>query len=304
MSSLPVPRTETTDFSLPGVMHRASIRGAECTTFAIGGPCTALYDISSCDALRAMLRALQQQSRSYRILGAGSNLVIPDEGVVDVIVRLTGEFRSIQLHGERVQAGAAASMMTLSRNTADGGLAGFEFAAGIPGSVGGGVRMNAGAHQGCFADVVEAVQAVLPSGETVTLSNSELGFAYRHSSLPEGAIVISAVLRLCPSDPAKIRERRAALLAERKATQPLTDPCAGSVFKNPQGHPAAAKLIEQCGLKGSWEGGVCVSPRHANWIVNPGRKGTAEDVRTLVSRVQKVVHLDRQVALEPEIIFW
>lgn len=287
-----------------GVSARVGVPGERCTTFSIGGPLAYLIEPDDVQSLCALVSALCREGVPYRILGAGSNLLIADEGIDDVVIRLGAGFRTIEeQNGGRFLIGAAASVMRLSRDLSSAGFAGLEFAGGIPASLGGAVAMNAGAHGGEFGDILERVGVVLPEGRYEELNRSSLAIAYRHGDIPEGAIVVKAVLQLTPSDGAVVAEKRARFLTHRKETQPLHLPSAGSVFRNPAGQYAGS-LIERSGLKGVCRGGAEVSTLHANWIVNPGRTATAADVRHLIDKAIDTVQVDHGVSLVPEVRIW
>jgi UDP-N-acetylmuramate dehydrogenase len=286
------------------------VRGAELTTFAIGGPLQYFIEPQSIEELQEIVRRTMAARIPYRVLGAGSNLLISSRGVGGLTIRLGKGFRTTEPEGSQlIRAGASVSLMTLSRTLSDQGLSGLEFAGGIPASLGGAVAMNAGAHGGQMADVIEAVEVLLADGTTTRLPASELNFQYRSASLPKGSVVFSVWLRLAEGSPERCSRLRAEFLAHRKATQPLQSPCAGSVFKNPNTSAkgdgvAAGKLLEEVGVKALREGGASVSSLHANWIVNDSRAATSDDVWRLVRRCQDAVKDRWDIWLEPEIIPW
>lgn len=287
-----------------GIPCRSGTLGATLTTIATGGPLSSLVEPETEDQLKQTLVILNSSSIRYRILGNGSNLLIPDSGVAEVVIRLGRGFRKvIELGAGRLKVGGASALMTVSREVSQAGLLGLEFAGGIPASVGGAIYMNAGAHGGEMSSIVETVTVMLPGGEIGELKANDLNFSYRKSSLPAGAIVTEAVLRLTPSLPEETSRRRAEFLAYRKSTQPLTQPSFGSVFVNPP-EDKAGRLIEAAGLKGSACGGVSISSLHANWIVNPERTGTTADVLDLMCRCQEIISSKFGVALHPEVVRW
>ena len=274
-----------------------------CTTMAVGGELEMLIDVNSISAFEAVLAALNLESIEWRSIGAGSNTIVPDSGLPGATIRLgrgCSAVSEIEAGRFRVEAGAA--LPTVSANLARAGWAGLEFAAGIPASIGGAVRMNAGAHGGQMSDVIESIEVVSAQGESYQIKAAELGFAYRTCILPAKLIVTAAVFKLAKGDAAVIMQRRAAMLAERKARQPLSSPSSGSVFRNPGGDKSAGALIEACGLKGSRVGGAEISQLHANWIINPGRTATAADVVELRARAQSEVRQRFGVELESEIV--
>lgn len=289
---------------------REQVPGAGVTTFAIGGPLACLIEPQSVEELQETVLRVTEARVPYRVLGAGSNLLISSRGLSGVTIRLGKGFRTTErvATGE-LRVGASVSLMTLSRTLSDQGLSGLEFAGGIPASIGGAVVMNAGAHGGQMADVVEQVEALLPDGTIARLRASELNFQYRNTTLPKGAVVLSVWLKLVEGSAERASALRAEFLAHRKATQPLQSPCAGSVFKNPKISPqaenaAAGKLLEEAGAKALREGGASVSSLHANWIVNDSRTATSDDVWRLVQRCQEAVKDRWDIWLEPEIIPW
>lgn len=283
---------------------RSGVSGASLTTMAVGGDVDWLIEPQSEKELSAVLRALSGEGIPFRIIGAGSNIVIPDRGIHVPVIRLGRGFRETEINGAKVKAGGSVSLMQLSRAASEAGLEGFEFAGGIPASVGGAVRMNAGAHGGEISSVLEWVRYILPTGEAQSVKASTLAFSYRKAGIPEGAVVIEATFKLVPGDKVTSDARRSQFLAERKAHQPLTLPSSGSVFRNPDRDRTAGRLLDECGAKGMKKGGVMVSDLHANWIVNPKKDGRASEVVWLVSECQKLAKEKAKVHLEPEIIIW
>jgi len=272
---------------------------AKHVTFRIGGPADILVLPGSLDQLVTVLAWLYQESRPFVLLGRGSNVLVADRGVRGVVIKTGRGQEGIRCAGSRVVAECGASLPHLSRATAARGLAGLEFAAGIPGSIGGGVVMNAGAHGFCMADVVSSVRVLTPAGEH-RWSHAEMGFRYRHSRLQEEpGVVLEAELDLTPADP---RERVALLerwLQTRSDTQPLGPPSSGCVFRNPEGDHAG-RLIDAAGAKGMRVGTAVVSDRHANYILNAGG-ARAVDVLALVARVRGQVRARCGIDLQPEI---
>lgn len=263
---------------------------ARHTTFRIGGPADVLVEPRDEEELAGVLRLAAREGVPLRILGGGANLLVRDEGVRGAVVRLTGLNCRRR---NRVQAGFP--LPRLVRQTLEEGLGGLEPLAGVPGTVGGAVRMNAGGRHGTFGDVVRFVEILTPSGERRRLTRDEAGFRYRGSAL-DGNLVVAVELDLRPD--AGAAARFASLLEEKRRTQPLDLPSAGCVFKNPPGG-AAGRLIEECGLKGARSGAARVSPLHANFIVNEGG-ATAADVLRLIDRIRGRV----PVPLELEIEVW
>jgi UDP-N-acetylmuramate dehydrogenase len=287
------------------VSVRQRVSGKEVSTFAIGGLIRCLVEPQTVQELSEILRLLAAEGRSYKVLGAGSNILIPDEGMETCVIRLGRGLRSVTFSGRSVSVGGAASVMNLSRQAAKQGLSGLEFAGGIPASLGGAVFMNAGAHGGEFSSIVESVTILHPNGEMDELSAEEILFSYRRTMLPPSSIVVGAKLILVKSSPEEVERKRAENLAYRKLTQPLTVPCAGSIFKNPEGiELSAGALLERVGAKEAVVGGAQVSQLHANWIVNQLRTASAKDVQELIAKCQLLVKNAFGIALHPEIVMW
>lgn len=301
-----LPRELLEDFErATGSIVRSGVPGARCCTLSIGGRLAALVEPRSLEELSRFVAFFSQYKQEYRVLGAGSNLLIPDGGVACWVLRLGREFRSMKaLGGGRFDVGGATSLMTVSRELSEAGFSGIEFAGGIPASFGGALRMNSGAHGAEMSDVLSELVCVMNDGTVATFKRSELSCRYRDAGIPAGAVIASGVITLLPSDSDSCRTKRAACLAMRKRTQPLTQPSAGSVFKNLSGGSAAGELLERAGLKGRMAGGAQVSTMHANWIVNPERAAKAQDVRELIGLCQAKVRGEFGIELEPEIVLW
>lgn len=282
------------------------------TTFHIGGELKHFVEVDSLDQLGELVEYLKVHKLNFKILGAGSNLLIPDGEFADWVIKLGKGFRYTNKKADNiVEVGAASSLMNLSRDLSQAGLSGLEFAAGIPASVGGAVKMNAGAHAGEISQVLDAVEVFdCNQNKLVRILAAQLKFSYRKVSLDPNFIVLKAEFRLKMEDPQVVMDRRRAALEYRKQTQPLTLPSAGSIFKNPSPIPSlgqgqsAGYLIENCDLKGYKIGGASISKMHANWIVNQERQATAQDVKALISYVQKVVFEKFGIMLEPELVCW
>ncbi len=288
-----------------GIRPLVGYPGSELTTFSIGGIVPYYLNVDSVDELKALLVFFRERGISYRVLGNGSNLLIPDDGINEWVLHLGRAFRFSEQAGEAsFIVGAATSLMTLSRRFSDDGYSGIEFAAGIPGSVGGAVRMNAGAHGSSMGEIVKSMRVLCSSGEIIEIERKDIAFCYRDSGLEEGTIVLSAEIKLAGSDKAVTRRRRREMLAERKVRQPLRYASAGSTFKNPAPDKPAGMLIERAGLKGHRIGGAEVSQMHANWIINPDKQALASDVKKLIELCRRRVHDVSGLTLEPEIIMW
>lgn len=284
---------------------KQGVLGRDLSTFCIGGPVDCLFEPNSEQELLALLRAARSAGQAVKILGAGSNLLISDQGVQDCVLRLGRGFRYCKALGDdRFEVGASSALMSLSRDLSEQGYSGLEFAGGIPASFGGALRMNAGAHGGQIWERLERVRFVSPEEEIQDLPVSELSYAYRHCSLPAEAVILGGVLKLKAGLVDECSAQRARFLTERKERQPLTVPCAGSVFKNPKPDLSAGMLIERAGLKGRTHGGAEISSKHANWIVNPKREAKAADVRALVDLCVSTVEKEQGISLEREIIYW
>lgn len=307
-----------TDLLAPGKELRQSLQGCEgikfidgalgrqLTTFAIGGELPCFAEASSVEGLSVLIARTKSFGIPYRVIGGGSNLLIPDLGVADCVIRLGKEFRfSETLAGSdgSFRIGGASSLMSLSREMSVAGYSGLEFAGGIPASIGGAVRMNAGAHGSEMVSILTNINFLDSDGQRRSARPSELSFAYRRSGLPKGAIVTSIEVKLERGDGPKIEERRAHFFSERKKRQPLQYPSAGSIFKNPPSK-TAGQVLEECGLKGCAVGGAQVSTLHANWIINPSRTAVACEVLDLISMCKAKVLEQMGVSLEPELVVW
>ncbi len=231
-------------------------------------------------------------------LGRGSNLLVPDEGFAGLVMDL-GHLSEISIQGQQVTAEAGARMNKLSQRCAVAGLAGVEFMATVPGDVGGGIAMNAGAFGQQVSDTLRCIEVVDTDGKNAILDAKILHMAYRHTRLPKGALVLSASFELQSGEPEAIKERMRDMRGKRNRTQPLEKPNCGSVFKNPP-HDHAARLIEAAGLKGFRIGGACISDKHANFIVNEGR-ASSRDVCALIRHARQTVEQRFGIRLEPEV---
>lgn len=273
---------------------------APLTTFRIGGPAAFYVEPESTEDLDAIAAALRASGLPLLVLGKGSNVLIDDEGFPGVVVRLGRGFRWAARTPVGLDAGGAMPLPGLAGIALGHGLSGLEFAIAIPATVGGAVRMNAGAHGGSMADVVTEIQLYdLEVGRSIRVAAAEAGFAYRQTALPARSLVIGASLRLVAGDPGEIRRRMDDARAWRRETQPVGEPNCGSVFRNPEGDHAA-RLVEAAGCKGMRVGGAQVSTKHANFIV-AGPGATAADVRTLIDAVRRSV-VDRcGIELVPEV---
>lgn len=281
---------------------------AKHTTFRTGGPAEVLIT-PSMDALPELIAYLKQEAISYYVIGNGSNLLVGDLGIDGAVIEIGRQMSEIKLEsvddaGEtwRMTAQAGALLSAIAAKAAASGLTGFEFAAGIPGSIGGAVVMNAGAYGGEMVQVLETVTVLTREGEIKTFPASELELSYRHSNIPEtGALVMEAALLLKKGDSDAIYAYMEELRQKRVSKQPLEYPSAGSTFKRPEGH-FAGKLIEDAGLRGFQVGGAQVSEKHCGFVINRSNAASA-DIRSLMEQVQKRVLEQFGVMLEPEVRF-
>lgn len=273
------------------------------TTFRIGGPAEFLLEVADRRELEGVLGLAHRAQLPVYVLGNGSNLLVSDEGVRGLVLVLTGEFNQYEVEGTRVRVGGGYNLPKVATQVAKMGLGGIEFACAIPGTVGAGLVINAGAHGGDLAQVVTSATVVWRDGREQTLTPEEIGFGYRTSRLQgTSAIVVEVVMELHSESQEALQAHVQHHLERRRATQPLNLPNAGSIFMNPPGE-YAGRLIEQAGLKGLTEGAAQVSEKHANFIVNLGT-ATAKDVLVLADRIRNAV-LDRfGVRLEPEVKIW
>ena len=284
---------------LPAACLHADAPLKEYTTMRVGGPADLLAEPENEAQLVAALRLARQKDIPVCLIGNGSNLLFSDAGFRGLALHVGKAMGEISCHDHCIHAGAGALLSVLARSAAEHAWTGLEFAAGIPGSVGGAVCMNAGAYGGEISQVLTSAQVYM-DGEVRTLSNQELDFGYRHSAvMAHSGVVLSADFALHEGDEAQIAAVMADLARRRREKQPLQYPSCGSFFKRPEGHYAGA-LIEQAGLKGYAIGGAQVSELHAGFLINRGG-ATAADVYALMRHVQKMV-LDRfGVMLEPEV---
>jgi len=282
----------------PALSLRREEPMARHTSFRIGGPARLMALPASPAELEAVCRMAWDLDIRFILIGNGTNLLAPDEGLDALVVKTAGCNAVGRAKETELCADCGAPIARVANLARVAGLSGLEFAGGIPGSVGGAVTMNAGAFGGEMKDVVLETAVLTPAGRRV-FSNEEHGFRYRGSALPAGAVVLESRFRLRPWDPAEIGERMAAFAARRRAAQPTDLPSAGSTFKRPPGR-YAAELIDKAGLKGLSVGGAAVSTKHAGFVVNTGG-ATCRDVLELTERIRKRVLETSGVALELEV---
>ena len=293
---------------------RARVRGevreseplARYSTYRIGGPATVVLPSSAEDVATAV-RMAHQAGVPWFALGLGSNILLPDEGLDALVVRLGKGLDRLECDGDRWVVGAGLPAPLAARRTAAAGYAGLHIFVGVPGSVGGGVYMNAGCHGGDWSEVVESVTVVDEAGRDSVVPRSEVPFTYRRSGL-DGRVVVETAVRLRREEQHRLDEQINEMFEWRQSGTPFNQPCCGSVFKNPagpswqrEGGPrTSGQLIEAAGLKGFRVGGAEVSPMHANYFVNTGG-ATAADVRGLIEQVQRRVNSEFGALLEPEV---
>ncbi len=269
------------------------------TTFRVGGPADVLVQPDE-TALAAVLGLCRQYHVPYSFIGNGSNLLVGDKGIRGVVIEMTEPMGNIEVHGTQITAQAGAMLSKIANTAASNGLGGMEFAAGIPGSVGGAVVMNAGAYGGEMKDIIERVYVLDENGAQLELDRDALDLGYRHSCIPEKKyIVTKVVLELVPRDEVEIRSKMKELNEKRAEKQPLQYPSAGSTFKRPEGY-FAGKLIMDAGLRGYQVGGAQVSEKHCGFVINKG-DATAADICQLMRDVSDKVQAQFGVVLEPEV---
>jgi UDP-N-acetylmuramate dehydrogenase len=272
---------------------------ARHTSFRIGGPADVLATPDTAVELAAIARAAAAAGATLTILGGGSNMLVGDGGIRGVVVKLGRGFRRVEWNPPCVEAGAAVQLGRVARDAAERGLAGLEYAEGIPGTVGGALFMNAGAYGGEVSDTVDEVEGVDAAGTVRRLPRASLAFVYRRTVLPAGFLVTAVRFRLRPEASASVHARLAHARDRRTASQPHGQANAGSIFKNPPGD-WAGRLVEAAGLKGTRVGGARISEQHGNFIVNEGA-AHATDVQALMQEAQRVVWERNGVWLEPEV---
>ena len=272
------------------------------TTFRIGGPAELFLVPKSTEEIAGIFKICREEGIPWFVLGNGSNLLVSDKGYQGVVIQLYKGFGEVKVQGCQITAQAGALLSQIAAAAREESLTGFEFAGGIPGTLGGAVVMNAGAYGGEMKDVIKEVTVLTREGEIRTLQAEELAMGYRTSAIKEaGYIVLSAVLSLEKGDKEQIKARMQELAGMRSSKQPLQYPSAGSTFKRPEGY-FAGKLIMDSGLRGYQVGGAQVSEKHCGFVINTGN-ATARDVRNLMADVQRIVEEKYGVKLEPEVKF-
>lgn len=303
MTELTIFQKKIREF-LPEISLRFDEPLSRHTSFRIGGPAEVMAFPQNAQQLAQLLKVSALLDCKPAIIGAGTNILAPDEGLPGLTICLKDCLDGMAVLGDgKIRFAAGVSMARAAVFVAKHGYSGMEFAHGIPGSIGGGIYMNAGAYGGEISQICQAAEVIDMQGNLRVLSYEELGFSYRHSILEEQAlIVVSGTFALTPKPQEEIRGRMQELMERRRASQPLDMPSAGSAFKRPVGGYAAA-LIEKSGLKGYQVGGAAVSTKHAGFVVNLGN-ATAQDVRQLLEQVSAKVYADSGIILTPEVRIW
>jgi UDP-N-acetylmuramate dehydrogenase len=274
---------------------------ARFTTLGTGGPAAAFAEPESLAELDELLRWAGARDSAVAVVGLGSNLLVADDGVDALVLRLRGELAAVTVEDDVLRAGGGAANAVCLHRSRAAGLGAFEFACAIPGTIGGGVWMNAGAYDGEFSQVLERALVATAAG-TGWLTPAELGLSYRHSELRHGHVVVQAELRLRPRPREEIRAEIRDLNARRKAAQPTNRRTFGSVFKNPAHELSAGRMLEACGLKGHRIGGAQISPKHANFIENADGARTAEAIALMIE-ARRRAHEQFGVELRHEVEF-
>jgi UDP-N-acetylmuramate dehydrogenase len=275
---------------------------SKTTTIGTGGPATAFARPQSLEQLEEALAWSAERDLSVMTVGLGSNLLAADDGVDALVLRLEGDLAAVEVDGELLRAGGGATNAVCLHRARAAGLGGLEFACAIPGTAGGGVRMNAGAYGSDWSAVLERALVVSARGSG-WFTPTELGLSYRHSDLRPGDVVARVEYRLSARPVAEIKAEVSELVARRKATQPTNKRTFGSVFKNPPGELGAGRMLELCGLKGHCIGGAVISPRHANFVENAGG-ATSADCLALMREARRRAREQFGVELEHEVVLW
>lgn len=291
------------DIDFENCVVRKNVKMSGETSFKIGGEAALLLEPKSAAALCDVIKRFNKEGIRYRVFGNGTNLLVTDGKIENPIIKIGREMAKTEVCGNVIEAQAGALLPQIARAAQKASLTGLEFAQGIPGSVGGAVRMNAGAYGGEMKDVVTKVEFVTPEGEIREITADELCFSYRKSVFSEkGGIITKVYFSLKEGNADEIAERMRNLAERRREKQPLEYPSAGSAFKRPEGHFAAA-LIDEAGLKGKRIGGACVSEKHAGFVINEGG-ATARDVERLIEEIKRAVFEKSGVKLETEVEIW
>lgn len=273
------------------------------TTMKVGGPAKVLVEPTDVDEIKNVIEFAREKDIQYYLLGKGSNLVVDDSGVDGIVIKISNKFANVRVENEKIYAQSGASMPLVAIEAQKNGLTGFEFACGIPGTIGGGIKMNAGAYGGEISDVAESIEYIDEEGKICNISANEANFSYRDSIFKRNSnlVVLSAVFKLKAGKKDEIIAKMNENNASRRAKQPIELPNSGSVFKRPEGHFVGPMIIE-CGLQGKTVGGAQVSKKHSGFIVNIGG-ATSSDIKELIEIIKKEVDKKFNVKLETEIQF-
>lgn len=288
------------DYQLGDIYLDVDLR--EHSSMRVGGTCAIMYIPSTIGHLQMVVKYISDHKLKHKYIGRGSNIVFADGHLNMIMIKISNVFNNLEIGEEFITVGSGYSMMKFAKEMSKKGYAGLEFAGGIPGTIGGAVYMNAGAHLKEVSSLIHDVDAIDASGNLVTLTNEECNFSYRESTFHnQGYVIVSARFKIIVEDKAVVFKHMSGNLEYRKEMQPLEFPSCGSSFRNPPGEHAG-KLIENCGLKGYEIGGAKVSEKHANFIINTGN-ATASDIIELVSHIQAIVYEETQVKLRAEMEF-
>ena len=269
-------------------------------SFKVGGPADFLVKPKTEEELSQIIKFVKKENIPFLVIGNGSNLLVKDGGIRGIVIELSDNFNNFEIDGTIVKAQSGALLAVLGRNVMKSSLTGFEFACGIPGTVGGAVFMNAGAYNGEMSQVIESADVINENGEIITLNNEELDLGYRSSIvMKKGYVVLSAVFKLEKGTVKSIKDLVADLTNKRESKQPLEYPSAGSTFKRPEGY-FAGKLIQDSGLKGYSIGGAAISEKHSGFVINKGG-ATAKDILDLIHHIQDEVKKQFGVELHTEV---
>lgn len=273
---------------------------ANHTTWKIGGPAEVFVEPKSTEALKCLMEVIKKEGIPWRVIGRGSNLLVGDLGIQGVVIKLGEQFSDLEINGETIKVGGGYSIIKLATIISKEGLSGLEFAGGIPGSVGGAVFMNAGAHGSDISDILIKAQVLFEDGRIEWIPNDEMEFDYRTSRLQkEKGVCVEAIFQMKAGNKEEIVGEMQKNKDYRRKSQPWNYPCAGSVFRNPLPH-FAGQLIEKAGLKGYQIGGAQISDMHGNFIVNVN-EAKAEDVLALIDHIKKTIYSKYKIEMETEV---
>lgn len=291
---------------LEEILDKGSIRYNEPmkkhTTMKVGGPCECMVEPSSIEEIQKIIEYSKKNNIKYYVIGNGSNLLVKDEGVNALIIKISNKFSGVEVNGEHIKAYSGCSVPKLSQIAKENSLSGLEFACGIPGSVGGGIRMNAGAYGSEMVNVVEKVGFLDENGNLNEIDGKDANFTYRHSMFVENPeyVVVYAIYKLQKGNKEEISRVMEENMNSRKQKQPIEYPNFGSVFKRPEGY-FVGKLVDDCGLKGYKIGGAQVSTKHSGFMINTG-DATCKDVLDLIEYVKEKVYEKFNVKLQEEVV--